>query len=455
MKIVRGVMRNLKSAEALKKFRSLNRRFYEPGTKALLDNEKGCEHLRGELHVKGSLTEEQLEYLLHHGSAARRVYLDLRVVLKRSVEDIRNIIISSLKEMQVLVIQFIFFDGEDLLADPRELLQNTDSLPNLRSVYLPSSTEFFLDNLHLLLSRYIIPEFVHKLIHAAGNLKEIRKVDDVMLYFINGALKFPAVKSLTIFSPVIVLADGTVMRDSDDEEMEVFASCGPKLSELILQEFKGRDSVIIAMMKSSKETLRKIKIFPYDGNLLIDATAPSAQEFPVLLKVSSVDFVTLIKLTQFIGLRQLATSFPNLRKVKVNSWFDFTYFRDVPVTETFLTVRSLFINFDPGSESSFPVMDRLFRMFPSVKSVTINWEVFSKTWTSEANLWNCMPPEVRRIRLNNFRLDKYEYYGLDVLFTGIPKRLCKGVQKLKKDAIPFERLRTFPCISSLKSNGKF
>ena len=55
-------MRNLKSTETLKVFRTLNRKCFEVGTKALLDSEKGCEQLQGELQINASMTEEQKEY---------------------------------------------------------------------------------------------------------------------------------------------------------------------------------------------------------------------------------------------------------------------------------------------------------------------------------------------------------------------------------------------------------
>ena len=56
-KILRGILRNLKSVEQLKKFRSVSHKCHELGTKALLHNGKGYEHLRGELRLDPSLND--------------------------------------------------------------------------------------------------------------------------------------------------------------------------------------------------------------------------------------------------------------------------------------------------------------------------------------------------------------------------------------------------------------
>ena len=133
-------MRNLKSVEALKKFRLLNRKFYEIGTKALLDDERDCRHLRGVLQFNESPNEEQLEHLLFHGSTARRVSIDLGILAKRSVEDtrkIRKIICSCLKDMEVVVVRCMAWKSlEELGYNPAPIFQKTDSLPNLRSIHL-------------------------------------------------------------------------------------------------------------------------------------------------------------------------------------------------------------------------------------------------------------------------------------------------------------------------------
>ena len=129
-------MRNLKSVEALKKFRSLNKKFYDIGTKALLYDEKACDHLAGELQLDESLNDEQLEYLFRHGSGAKGVCLDLRVLMRRSVEDIRKIIFSGLKDMEVLVFRF----DASSIEKGVQLFQETDCLRSLRSVCWPLVT---------------------------------------------------------------------------------------------------------------------------------------------------------------------------------------------------------------------------------------------------------------------------------------------------------------------------
>ena len=108
------------------------------------------------------------------------------------------------------------------------------------------------------------------------------------------------------------------------------------------------------------------------------------EEFPVLPLISSADFFTVFKLHQYIGAEQVALSFPNLRRVRVNAdcWRYFQKFSTI--RRMFPAARSLFINFDPGTAER-ALMDRLMKMFPSVKSVTINWQEFSKSWTTHGN----------------------------------------------------------------------
>ena len=444
-------MSNFKSIEELKKFRTLNQKCYQVGTKALLDSEKGCEHLQGELLINASMTEEQKVCLLQHGSEATRVSLNFGAVTKGPVEDIHKIIFSGLKKMDALVLQFTA--GRRLLLDmmdePTSLFRENDSLPNLRSIYLPSENSMNNNEsgAYFAVSIDVVREFLGKLLAVAPNVKEIQNVDERLLEVINDEERGEAVKSLSLPEPLLLeheqWADVNELRQKD---LVALANSKPKLSKLSAHELNFQNPNVKAILESSKETLRKIRV-PYHRDA--GPGQEKIQDFPVLPLISNADFFTVIRLHQCIGAQQFGLSFPNLEKVRVDAG-GWRHFQRFPVRRVFPTVRSLFMNFDPGT-TPCSLMDRLMNMFPAVKSVTINWQEFSKNWTTTAKVWNHVPKQVRRLRLYNFNLEKYDKYGLDRLLTGVPKNMCRDLQKLKKDAIDFDRLRTKPSISSLES----
>ena len=444
----------MKSVEAVKKFRSINQKFCEVGTKALLGNDREFEHLRGELRVDASsLDAKQLEYLVVNGSVGRRVWLDLRVLQTTTVEDIRKIIFSGLKEMEVLVLRFDATSLEELTP----LFQEADSLPNLRSVYWPLQTStpplYYID-VPLWLNRTIMADFFQRILSVARNLEEIHNVPEHLLHVINESAKSAVVKSLSNLKMLLDQEGIPYEEEVIDvlEEVRAFGNSSPKLVKLTMHELNVTYPGFIATVQSSKGTLREIRI-PY--LLSTGLGAQKTEEFPVVPLVSTMDLVTVLRLSECIGLQQFHLSFPNLRKVRINfgsyKCFHHSYGGGhVLATWNYPTVRSLFISFNPAGCGHPTTMDRLMKLFPSIKSVAINWEEFSKNWQWIA----CLPPQVQRIRLYNFNLDLYQNYGLDALLTGVPRILCKDLQKLKKDAIPFERVRTKPSISSLESKLK-
>ena len=377
-------MRNLKSTEALKTFRTLNHKCFDVGTKALLDSEKGCEHLKGELQLKASMTEEQKDYLFRHGTEARRVSLDLGTLTKESVEDIGKIILHGLKMMDVLILQYTPVQLENAVDDPTLLFQETGSLPNLRSVHLPLLNHIAddYDGFRYERFRYILmPELLRRLLQVACNLEEIHNVYEDLFLLMNILKMTDAVKSVCISDSLIWEEDEEDGEQGHDPRIVAFARASPKLIKLSVHEFHIQNSYVKAIVKSSREILRKIKI-PYDG--LWVPGEEIMEEFPVLPLISSADFFTVFKLHQYIGAEQVALSFPNLRRVRVNAdcWRYFQEFSTI--RRMFPAARSLFINFDPGTAER-ALMDRLMKMFPSVKSVTINWQEFSKSWTTHGN----------------------------------------------------------------------
>ncbi|CAG7821306.1 unnamed protein product [Allacma fusca] len=197
--------------------------------------------------------------------------------------------------------------------------------------------------------------------------------------------------------------------------------------------------ILSSLLESCKDTLE---------NLQLTVGPYSNVKLPVLNKITTVRFKVILKMRYWLSdPAELSEKLPALETVIVDNSIAAELMNQPEVLQIFFevmpSVKQLIIKAERVSKE---FMEGLSYKFMNVETVKIHWSSLKR---GTEFFW-MLPRQVKRVEVWEFSLHNYRDLLLESFLTGIPRSVCKLLQKLSKDAVNLDVLIKMPSVRNLQ-----